>query len=357
MRIIFDCRYTRIGRHDGISRYTASLVGELAKLEPVTMLISDERQLELLPNLPWILGPSPTSATEPLTSRFLNRFEPDVVFSPMQTIGPWFRKFTLVTTIHDLIYYSNRTPPRNLPWAVRLLWRGYHLSWAFQRGLLNHADAHLADSRTTRDLMLAHRLTRNPVTVVTLGTELESPTTARAVPTTRELVYMGSFMPYKNVDLLAQALHLLPGYRLHLLSRVSPAESEKLVALAPADSLEFHNGATDEAYVELLKRATALVTASKDEGFGLPLVEAMVLGTPVVVSDIPIFREIGGDAALYFDPKSPESFAASVQELERAGEWAERSRRSVELGATYRWDIAAQELLRVLKESVAARNR
>jgi glycosyltransferase involved in cell wall biosynthesis len=168
---------------------------------------------------------------------------------------------------------------------------------------------------------------------------------------------MGSFMPYKNVDLLAQALHLLPGYRLHLLSRVSPAESEKLVALAPADSLEFHNGATDEAYVELLKRATALVTASKDEGFGLPLVEAMVLGTPVVVSDIPIFREIGGDAALYFDPKSPESFAASVQELERAGEWAERSRRSVELGATYRWDIAAQELLRVLKESVAARNR
>ena len=65
MKIVFDCRYTRIGRHDGISRYTAGLVTALAKLHPVTMLISDHRQLEMLPDLPWELVSAPTSANEP----------------------------------------------------------------------------------------------------------------------------------------------------------------------------------------------------------------------------------------------------------------------------------------------------
>lgn len=53
MRILFDCRYTRFERHDGVSRFTAGLVTALAKQHPVTMLISDERQLALLPDLPW----------------------------------------------------------------------------------------------------------------------------------------------------------------------------------------------------------------------------------------------------------------------------------------------------------------
>ena len=55
MKIVFDCRYTRFDRHDGISRYTAGLVTELGRLHPVVMLISDHRQLALLPALPWQL--------------------------------------------------------------------------------------------------------------------------------------------------------------------------------------------------------------------------------------------------------------------------------------------------------------
>ena len=80
------------------------------------------------------------------------------------------------------------------------------------------------------------------------------------------------------------------------MSRITDAERARLTALAPAARLVFHDGATDETYRELLRGATALVTASRDEGFGIPLVEAMGLGTPVVVSDIPVFREVGGDA-------------------------------------------------------------
>ena len=351
MKIIFDCRYVRFPRHDGISRYSARLVEALAKLHPVTMMISDERQLAMLPDLPWIMGPSPTGPAEPLVSLRLNRFAPDVVFTPMQTMSPLGRRFALVTTVHDLIYYTNRTPPRNVPGPVRILWRIYHLTWAFQRALLNQADAHIADSEATRELMIRHRLTRRPISVILLGTDRPRRLAKRTMPRDRTLVYMGSFMPYKNVELLARGMSSLPGYRLMLMSRISATDRARIQAIAPAGSIEFLDGASDEQYRDALLAATALVTASKDEGFGLPLVEAMAVGTPLVVSDIPIFREIGGEAASYFDVASAESFAAAVRALEEESLWAERSALARERSELFDWDLAAKKLLAVLTEA------
>lgn len=356
MKIIFDCRYTRLGRHDGISRYGARLVEELAKLHPVTMLISDERQLEMLPDLPWVMGPDPTAITEPWVARTVNKYEPDVVFTPMQTMGPGGRTYALVTTVHDLIYYRHRTPPRDLNPALRLLWRAYHLWVGFQRSVLNRADAHLVDSETTRDLMAKYRMTRNPMHVVLLGTEQPETTPDRHMPATRDLVYMGSFMPYKNVDLLARSLASLPGFRLRLMSRISDAERERLTAMAPEGSIEFLNGASDEQYNDALTSAFALVSASRDEGFGLPVVEAQALGTPVLLSDTAIFREIGGAPAGYFDPDSVESLVEAVRALDDPEEWRRRSLASAEWAKRYNWPDAARQLLDVLRDAAARRS-
>lgn len=357
MRILFDCRYTRIGRHDGISRYTAGLVTALAKRHPVTMLISDHRQLELLPDLPWELIPSPTSMGEPWVARTVNRLKPDVVFTPMQTMGGFGRKYRLVLTVHDLIYYRHPTPPRDLPAFVRGLWRLYHLAWWPQRLLLNRSDAVVTVSETTKGLIAEHRLTKRPVHVVPNAADMPELAPGQAERTTAEsksLVYMGSFMPYKNVDTLVRAAALLPEYTLHLMSRVSDAERQRLTELAPGARIVFHDGASDEEYAETLAAATALVTASHDEGFGIPLVESMTLGTPVVVSDIPIFREIGGEAALYFDADAPEQVAARVRHLDEDGVWAARSAAARAQAARYTWDGSAERLLAVL-EGVASR--
>jgi glycosyltransferase involved in cell wall biosynthesis len=356
VKIIFDNRYTRLGHHDGISRYGARLVEELSKLHPVTMLISDERQLEMLPNLPWVLGPDPTAATEPWVARTVNKYSPDVVFTPMQTMGPGGRNYALVTTIHDLIYYTHRTPPRNLSPTLRLLWRGYHLWVGFQRALLNKADAHLVDSETTRELMKKSRMTRNPTYVVLLGTEQPHPTPVRTRSLSKTLVYMGSFMPYKNVELLAESMHHLTGYRLLLMSRISVADRQRIAALAPDGSIEFADGASDEQYRDALLNATALVSASRDEGFGLPVVEAQALGTPVLLNDTAIFREIGGEPAGYFDGERIDSFVASVRALEDPAEWSRRSAASTRWAQRYNWPDAAQALLAVLIETVARRS-
>ncbi|TFB70020.1 glycosyltransferase family 1 protein [Cryobacterium sp. Hz9] len=350
MRIIVDCRYVRLGQHDGISRYTAGLVTELGRLHPLTMLISDHRQLALLPALPWQLVSAPTSMLEPLVALSVNRLKPDVVFSPMQTMGSWGRKYRLYLTVHDLIYYRNRTPPRDLPTFIRLLWRVYHLSWWPQRLLLNGADGVVTVSETTRSLIIEHHLTRRPITVVPNAADsVRGIPSHRSIPETTRLIYMGSFMPYKNLDTLVLALADLPDYDLHLLSRVSETEQVRLTRLAPQARLVFHDGVTDEEYHLLVRSATALVTASLDEGFGIPLVEAMSLGIPVVVSDIPIFREIGGDAALYFDPRKADAIAAAVRRLAVPGEWAARSAQSIDQAARFTWAGSARTLLGVLE--------
>ena len=350
MRIVVDCRYVRLEQHDGISRYTAGLVTELGRLHPLTMLISDHRQLAMLPSLPWQLVGSPTSLLEPLVALSVNKLRPDVVFSPMQTMGSWGRKYRLFLTVHDLIYYRNRTPPRDLSPIIRLLWRAYHLSWWPQRMLLNGADGIVTVSETTRALMIEHHLTRRPITVVPNAADtVPGGPGQRSVPETARLIYMGSFMPYKNLDTLVLALADLPEYELHLLSRVSATEQARLSRLAPQARLVFHDGVTDEQYQRLLRSATALVSASLDEGFGIPLVEAMHLGIPIVVSDIPIFREIGGDAALYFEPRSAEALANAVRELADPGEWEVRSSRSIDQSARFTWAASARTLLAALQ--------
>ncbi|MHA7181207.1 glycosyltransferase family 4 protein [Arthrobacter sp. MDB2-24] len=358
MRILFDARFTRTDHHDGISRYGASLIAALAETDDVVMLISDPRQLALLPDVPHVRVTSPLSPAELFVARRINPLEPDVVVCPMQTMGSWGRRYPLILTLHDLIYYQNPAPPSFLPLPVRLLWRLYHLAYWPQRLLLDRADVVATISGTTADLIRRHRLTRRPVMLVGNAPQ---PTERRRDPhasRSASLLYMGSFMPYKNVETLVRAMAALPGHTLHLLSRITPERRRELESLAPgADRVVFHGGVTDAEYEDLLHDSTALVTLSKAEGYGLPIIEAMATGTPVVASDIPIFREVGGAAALYVDPDDPSAVAAAVRTLAEPDRWAEASRAGLERAAQYSWSASAEQLRVACRRAVAEHAR
>lgn len=354
MKIAFDARYIRPDHHDGISRFSARIATELATLASVqgdelVFVISDERQLTQLPPLPFICVSSPTSVKEPWVSYSINKLSPDVLFSPMQTIGAWGKKYRLVLTIHDLIYYRYKTPPRNLNVFIRLLWRLYHLSWGPQKYLLSRSDAVVAVSETTKKIIQHKHLTTKPVFVVHNAADgLPGSATPRSVPKSKNLIYMGSFMPYKNVETLVTMMKFLPGYTLHALSKISVKDKKRLEALDDSNSVIFHNGVDDLTYVKLLEGATALVSASRDEGFGIPLVEAMSVGTPIVVSDIEIFHEIGGDAALFARCDEPEDFARHILSLQKPAQWLLRSQESRRQASAFSWERSARELLSAL---------
>lgn len=344
MRVLFDCRYIKEGARDGISRFSIELVKQLGQLADVTLLVSKPDQLQYLPDFPHIVGPSQVGLLEPFTSWRLRHVDVDVLFSPMQTLGTRGRRWPVVLTIHDLIYYRHPEAPRDLPAFVRLLWRIYHRAFWPQRMLLRGSDGIITVSNATKRIMQQNRLDVRPIAVVPNAANALGKPVTTTQENAKRLVYMGSFMPYKNVDTLVRATELLPGYELHLLGRIEDSERQRLSGLTPDARLVFHNGVSDGEYGDLLRSATALVTASRDEGFGIPLLESLALGVPVVVSDIDIFHEVAGAAGLYADPDHPASFAARIRQLEHPDEWRRLSETGVEQAARFSWRASASAL-------------
>ena len=142
----------------------------------------------------------------------------------------------------------------------------------------------------------------------------------------------------------------LQEYELHLLSKISESRKQELIDRAgrAKKRVVFHNGVSDHEYHEILSKAFALVSASRDEGFGIPVVEAMEQGTPVIVSDIEIFREIGGNAASYFDPAKPGELADRIRALEVQEAWQSASQLCKAQSAQFNWENSADALLREL---------
>jgi glycosyltransferase involved in cell wall biosynthesis len=153
MKLFFDARYTRTDYYDGISRYGASLIQALHEAgEAVTMLISSKEQLNLLPkNVPYVIINTPFSPKELFIARKLHVLGADVVFSPLQWMGSWGRKYKLILTLQDITYYQFPKPPTFLPLPIRIIWRLFHVAYWPQKLLLRTADAIATVSKTSRD--------------------------------------------------------------------------------------------------------------------------------------------------------------------------------------------------------------
>ena len=358
MNFYFDARWTRTDYHDGISRYTSGLLeGFLALDLPVVALICDERQLTLLPKgIRYKKINRPVSFSELFVAKKLNALGADVVFSPLQVMGFWGRRYRLILTLQDVIYYRHPKPPTNLPWYIRTVWRLFHMARWPQRLLLDRADHVATVSHTSRRFIEEMSLTKRPIDVIYNATSTAITTENRAIQVTKNIIYMGSFMPYKNVETLIRMMKLLPNeYTLLLLSKVHPERQAELERLVPDNaSVVFKNGVTEDEYATLLRGAHCLATASKEEGFGLPVVEAQTYGTPVVCTDMDIFHEVAGEGALFCDPDQPEAFAEAIRSLEHPAIRAECIKKGHQQAATFSW-ISSARALYTLAESLYKR--
>jgi glycosyltransferase involved in cell wall biosynthesis len=122
-----------------------------------------------------------------------------------------------------------------------------------------------------------------------------------------------------------------------------PEEEELLARLGLGDRVRLVENPDDDDLRRLYNHAVAYVFPSLHEGFGIPLLEAMACGTPVLAADTAVFREVAGAAALYFDPYDPDAIAAA---LEAVLDPAVRSR-LIGLGRDrlrqFSWDKAARQ--------------
>jgi glycosyltransferase involved in cell wall biosynthesis len=169
----------------------------------------------------------------------------------------------------------------------------------------------------------------------------------------KSLVYAGSYMPYKGVETIVQTLQELPDFEMHLVSPASADVQNRTLRLAgeAASRVKFLGGLSDTEYAQLLRNSTAFVSASIVEGFGIPLFEAMACGAAVVCSDIPVFREVAGAAAEFFEPSSARELANAVNRLS-----AERLLELREVGLNranqFSWDASAQVISNLIDELI-----
>lgn len=352
MKLFFDARWTRTDYHDGISRYTSGLLEGFQQAGlPVTVLIHDPAQLGMLPkNTTYEIINNPVSIKEFFVARTLNRLQAEVVFSPLQVMGFWGRKYKLILTLQDVIYYRYPKPPTNLaPW-IRIVWRLFHMAKWPQRMLLNRADYVSTVSKTSKRFIEEFGLTDREVGVVYNAPSDEIPFVKPKKPG-KDILYMGSFMPYKNVEVLIEGMaHLPEEYSLHVLSKISTDRQKELEAMIPTSAaVVFHNGVSDAEYGELLASAHCLATGSKEEGFGLPIVEAQVRGTPVVCSNLEIFHEVAGKGALYFNADEPKEFAKQVLKLANTETREKLVRAGKKQAETFTWKSSAQTIWRMAR--------
>jgi glycosyltransferase involved in cell wall biosynthesis len=179
------------------------------------------------------------------------------------------------------------------------------------------------------------------------------------IPSGSFVLAVSSVNPNKNFDAVIQALALLGSGAPNCV--IVGQQNTKVFGEASLDSGKVtHLGyVSDETLVALYRRAMCLVFPSFYEGFGLPPIEAMSCGCPVIVSRTSSLPEVCGDAALYCDPHDPQTLADAIVRLRDAPALiSEMRERGVRHAQQYTWQATAQQmlnrLLAAVRQSVAA---
>ncbi len=367
MRIVFDARWIE-PRLSGIGQVARELLRRLPEAAPSDEFVFLFREPALRDRLaadtgfdrrpnaraelvPW--GPFAPAGQVALPRR-LRAWGADVFHSPNYMLPlPGFppgrpHRPRAVATIHDLIPLRH---PEYTPRALKT--RLYPVYRGLMRSVARRADLILTVSEAARaDIVDALRIPPARVRVApnAVGPEFVPP--ARRAPS-RTILYVGRFDPYKNVPGLVRAFERVrarvPDARLRIVGPPDPRypEARDLAArLNLNDAIEWSGYQDAGALVAAYQQAAVFALLSRAEGFGLPVLEAMACGTPVVCGNGPALTEVAGGAALLAEPDDPEAAAGALArvltEPALAADLAARGRRRA---AEFTWRRTAEEVV------------
>jgi glycosyltransferase involved in cell wall biosynthesis len=290
-----------------------------------------------------------------MVARAARREKADLIHSPAN-LGPWRSKVPSVYTMHDLLYYHS---PELM--AVPLYTKP--VQWMEKRAS-NNATMIITDSVASAvDIEKFLDFPPDRIRVVQLaGTPPKKELPSEGPRQTALFLAVGNRLPHKNFAALVRAI-----------ARIPEAERPKLVVtgsrgddplrplveeLGMQDWVDLKGWVTEEELDWLYANATALLVPALWDGFCLPALEAMVVGLPVLISDISVYREVGGDAVGYFDPSDDDDIAATIVRASHDGEWlAGLAALGRERTKLFTWPRAASETLDAFAETLAEPTR
>ena len=166
------------------------------------------------------------------------------------------------------------------------------------------------------------------------------------------ILYVGTLQPRKNIPVVIEALKDLDIKLVLAGNRKAHNFDKRIDETVEKNNLEdraiFPGWIEEEDKPVLYKLARCFVFPSLYEGFGIPIIEAMAAGTPVISSDIPCLTEVGGEGALFTDPKKPEEFAKKIQEILSDENLRDSLiKKGAEIAKSYTWQKNAEKTLGV----------
>lgn len=282
----------------------------------------------------------------------------DIFFAPAH-YAPRFCPTPVVVTLHDLsyFYFPNEFLKKDLYQLKN--WTAYSVKKAKRL---------IAVSKTTKkDIMKLYGVPDTQIDIVYNGFEKKID---RDEPVTvldkynlhagKYILYVGTIQPRKNIKTLIQAYDLFlkkyPGYKLVLTGKKGWLFEETLEAAQEhlkTKEIIITGYETDENVIELYKNAFCYCLPSLYEGFGIPILEAMSNGCPVITSHASSLPEIGGDACLYFEPRDAKDLTEKLELLHNNDALRQDLiQKGKERVSQFSWKKCAMETLDVLRYSV-----
>ncbi|PSF38308.1 mannosyltransferase [Aphanothece hegewaldii CCALA 016] len=338
----------------GLATYANNLYPYLKSLDP-TLLISQS-----VPDFNCYPVPSdmtPAQGTKGNIKRLLwtqfqlakiyQTTQASLLFSPIPE-APIYTACRYIITVHDLI-------PLRFPQRKSLL--TLYFKFSFPR-LLAQAEHILCNSQATADdLKNYFGISASKMTPTLLAYDQNHfypyPNSDHSIP---YFLYIGRPDPHKNLYRLITAFANLPNYQTYQLwiagksdPRYTPILKQQVSELGITEQVKFLDYVSYDALPKLLNNALALVFPSLWEGFGLPVLEAMACGTPVITSNLSSLSEVSGNAALLINPYQTTEITDAMNQI--ATDEKVRSQLQtfgLQRAKQFSWSKTAQETIEVL---------
>ncbi|ABW66338.1 glycosyltransferase family 4 protein [Desulfosudis oleivorans] len=364
MNILYDYHIFHAQRHGGISRYFYELAKHLSAREDCSIeifaplhineyldLTSDIRLRGIkIKNYPFS-GYIRRSINNALTRILITRRSDLDIFHETFYSGTDHRPHSAkgLITVHDMIHekFAEYFPGRDITTKIKA-------------AAVNRADHVICVSENTRrDLIELLRVPEEKTSVVYHGYSLSGATPAVYPITGRKpfILYVGHRDGYKNYQLLLRAYASSKSLRNEVPiicfggGEITAHEKDLMALLnLPPDCVQYMEG-NDSVLAGLYASASVFVYPSLYEGFGIPPLEAMALGCPVVCSNTGSIPEVVGNSARLFDPESESDLRSAMEEVVFSPEHAERLKaKGFDRIKMFSWEKCAQDTLAVYKK-------
>lgn len=361
----FDARLSG-QRHAGIGRYIENLLIELIKITPdfikLIIFFHDKQQEKAvrshLKNVKYQAVFVPIrhySFAEQITwPKILQQHNLDLLHVPHFNI-PLLYSGKIVVTIHDLLWHEQIGPEATtLPiWKYYFKYLGYRI---VTNRALNKAEKIFVPTQAVSNILNRYQSAARKKTVVTYEgisqpfTSIHKklvidPKPALQKEYQQNLIYVGSLYPHKNISIVLQALKKIDNLSLKIVCARNvfmKRTQEEITRLGLNNKVEFTGYLKDEELIKHMQTSLALIQPSKSEGFGLTAIEAMAVGTPVIASNLKVFKEILQSAPLYFNPDNSNQLIETIQQLQNKKTRDKHIKLGLEIAKKYNWNSTAK---------------